>query len=187
MWWWTQAVVVFLFIVFLLAIQQISGRCARLSSFKGVKNDVYLQSLQPSERHKERSEMLSTASNMIYALILGLLFLLWAHLVIEIKRWHDLELSGYCVWFRILPAMAHVFLGGLVSTFVAIVVPIGLVYFLGFRRGICADSQGFVEPPRSRWAVLNDVGGPVGLMVFVVALFKFGFISLPPDTTFDFK
>jgi hypothetical protein len=121
--------------------------------------------------------------NIIDVLVILLFIVFWAHLVIEVKRWHDLEMSGYCVWYRIIPVAALMTLGPLPAAFTLLAVWFGSLYYLGIREGLHDHFPDFEQPERSRLAILNDVAGPVGLAVFVVALCKFGFIQPPTSVT----
>jgi uncharacterized membrane protein YhaH (DUF805 family) len=182
-WWWTQLVCVSAFVVLTVCLALVSVRVSHLSSYQWVAHDTYFQSLPAAERNREKRDMQEVNWNIIDVLVILLFIVLWAHLVIEVKRWHDLEMSGYCVWYRILPIAATMYFGPFGFAITSLAVWFGSIYYLGIRPGLHDHFANFEQPARSRWAILNDVAGPVCLIVFVVALCKFGFIQPPTSVT----
>jgi uncharacterized membrane protein YhaH (DUF805 family) len=116
-----------------------------------------------------------------------LLVLCWSALAIQIKRWHDLGMSGFWVLIGIVPGAAQLFLPHLAAAIVSIIFGLGQLIFLGFLPGVYIATPARYSPHRPQPAPRSFGGYASMLVVSVVLVLVFGYMwsagQLPASVT----
>jgi uncharacterized membrane protein YhaH (DUF805 family) len=133
-WWLTQLIsIVLLAILFALlfhTVQHAAGIpgphtiLGYMRSFNLLANSSY-----------DLSNISSTDTTILCVLAVCILLIVWVHFTVEIKRWHDLSLPGYCVLLRFVPGVLRHFLPTSFASCLSVLLLLAVVYLLGFRAG----------------------------------------------------